>query len=799
MRGFIRPDAVVLPESAVVPDKNVIKPAPNRFTHELARAAPFYFDGAQQGRPPDGELPAGTKVLLLVHDDDDPYCRVANSRGLYVEIKYESLIRQVGAVRSAACGQGEVFTSARPAPSAPMGRNVYSREEKVMTDSTEERRGDDGRRSGAETVASAKITLLDMGEEQYGDCVLCRFGGETVLIDGAHSSDDRYIIRQLKMLLGQHSTPVRVSLLIVTHPHDDHIGCLPRLVANNQLQAEWALVADPKFRWGEQGDEEAVFAGRHYRERALAEALLEEDRSAWPDAELARFIENVGSLSSTYRTMLRQLRERGTNVVRNGTDDLAPIEERFAGIGLKVVGPSAEHLEAVYRLLHQGRNESLGFAEEAFGADVTMDAVSAYRNYLGGFEERANPNKGAINLQSIVTRFEYSGRRYLFAGDMQFSSPEVQSEALVESVRELRGRVSEEAPYAFVKLSHHASYNGFDEEVMSELGETELFGICCGHYDQTNSHPHRDVLHLLDENRERIRWVRTDHNGQVNITFGSGSPRIKLSSGDINDATLNHEGGQHESLSSASDESFSPTAEEVAASSAAPVTVAAAEASTLITRIPPNATRLSITVEFAPVEASAPRDARGNGHSVEESVAVDATFAENVNAAASEAATSSTPSRAVLATQLDRARNNGWVPFFTEAARNFNFPVALLIAIASRETNIRNIIGDGGHGRGIMQIDDRSFPDFTSSGRAMDPRQNILKGADVLSGKRRFLSQKGVSGTLLARASVAAYNHGEGNVLRSIRNGRDVDSGTAHNDYSADVLARAAIFTELLG
>jgi hypothetical protein len=40
----------------------------------------------------------------------------------------------------------------------------------------------------------------------------------------------------------------------------------------------------------------------------------------------------------------------------------------------------------------------------------------------------------------------------------------------------------------------------------------------------------------------------------------------------------------------------------------------------------------------------------------------------------------------------------------------------ILMAIASRETNMRNIIGDGGHGYGIMQIDDRSFPEWCNSG-----------------------------------------------------------------------------------
>ncbi|MDQ3685426.1 MAG: hypothetical protein M3430_07455 [Acidobacteriota bacterium] len=93
MQGFIRPDAVVLPESAMVPAKNIIVPAPNQFTHELTRPQFFYFDVAQQqGRPPDGELPQGTKVVLLFHDDGS-YCRVADGRGLYVEVEHDALQR----------------------------------------------------------------------------------------------------------------------------------------------------------------------------------------------------------------------------------------------------------------------------------------------------------------------------------------------------------------------------------------------------------------------------------------------------------------------------------------------------------------------------------------------------------------------------------------------------------------------------------------------------------------------------------------------------------------------------------
>jgi hypothetical protein len=84
MEGFVRPPAVVLPESAAIPDANLIVPPPNRFTHELTRAQPFYFTSARQAEAPDGEFPAGTKVVLMV-DEGGGGCRVADGQGLYVE------------------------------------------------------------------------------------------------------------------------------------------------------------------------------------------------------------------------------------------------------------------------------------------------------------------------------------------------------------------------------------------------------------------------------------------------------------------------------------------------------------------------------------------------------------------------------------------------------------------------------------------------------------------------------------------------------------------------------------------
>lgn len=90
MEGFIRPEASILDENAIIPENNLILPAPNQFTHELIGSQPFYYDRPQQRASPAGQFSAGTRVVLLVYEGGR-YCRVVDGRGLYVEVEYGSL------------------------------------------------------------------------------------------------------------------------------------------------------------------------------------------------------------------------------------------------------------------------------------------------------------------------------------------------------------------------------------------------------------------------------------------------------------------------------------------------------------------------------------------------------------------------------------------------------------------------------------------------------------------------------------------------------------------------------------
>jgi len=83
MGDMLRPKPTVLPDSALVPDRNIVKPPPTKFTHELIREQPYYYIGPQQAAPPDGSFAAGTRLKLLA-DEGEAMCQVVDCRGLSV-------------------------------------------------------------------------------------------------------------------------------------------------------------------------------------------------------------------------------------------------------------------------------------------------------------------------------------------------------------------------------------------------------------------------------------------------------------------------------------------------------------------------------------------------------------------------------------------------------------------------------------------------------------------------------------------------------------------------------------------
>jgi Bacterial SH3 domain/Transglycosylase SLT domain len=128
---------------------------------------------------------------------------------------------------------------------------------------------------------------------------------------------------------------------------------------------------------------------------------------------------------------------------------------------------------------------------------------------------------------------------------------------------------------------------------------------------------------------------------------------------------------------------------------------------------------------------------------------------------------------------------------------------SIVAAIGSRESNWgsaldSNDAGDGGHGRGIMQIDDRYHQNFLATQNWRDPGVNIKYAVDnVLVDYYNYLDKNtNLEGFDLLRGAIASYNAGPGNVVDAVNAGLDVDAYTTGKDYSWDVIQRAGWFQD---
>ena len=137
------------------------------------------------------------------------------------------------------------------------------------------------------------------------------------------------------------------------------------------------------------------------------------------------------------------------------------------------------------------------------------------------------------------------------------------------------------------------------------------------------------------------------------------------------------------------------------------------------------------------------------------------------------------------------------------------FEPSLIASIISRETGGNPkygisgplaLLGDGGRGFGLMQIDLGSYPDWCADWKAgkLSAQESIKKGCEVLAEKRAYIQSHlpNLTPDQQEAAFVAAYNRGQGAVVRDVQAGLSVDAETANHDYSLDVLTRKQFFKQ---
>jgi hypothetical protein len=137
-----------------------------------------------------------------------------------------------------------------------------------------------------------------------------------------------------------------------------------------------------------------------------------------------------------------------------------------------------------------------------------------------------------------------------------------------------------------------------------------------------------------------------------------------------------------------------------------------------------------------------------------------------------------------------------FAPEIATAAKRHGLDPNLLAAVAAQETGGpdsnagHNELGDGGHGHGLFQIDDR-WHDFARSPQAMNPADNAEYAATMLSG---LLSRYGGN----VHEALSAYNSGSPTAVGTKTrwaDGRDLgyaDSVLAHYGRITDAPGSAA-------
>lgn len=454
---------------------------------------------------------------------------------------------------------------------------------------------------------TTKLSLLDMGNTQYGDCLLLQNNGATVLIDGGHPGDYdgqsgfKSIPDQLATLLGP--PPFQVDLLVVTHPHVDHIGCLPKMVKNKNgdsiLKATYALVSDPDHRWGPPTDAVSPI------DRAinlLGEEVPSLDSFASTD-DLRAYLDAADGLARDYRKMLTDLKAAGTVVKRYGTETIpTAMKKIITKAGLTLLGPTTAHLQICAQRLTQHHSDARdALLRDGVGlTDAAADYVEVYQRLRqrGGLVDAAwsadagASAGGAINNLSIVFALKLGAAKVLLPADMQFAIPD--TSGLEPAMNTLLTKIINAGPYTAIKTAHHTSENGWNKELhLNRLPVKWLFHS--GGRDDAK-HPDAETLKMLEQNKTGRKYYRTDRNGLIQIEPATTGLKVTPAKGSPNDFTAN----TGSDVAGLSGKSESGTGGGATISS----TVKAGDVVRVHAEIPNRRTRVVITVDIDPAGGS---------------------------------------------------------------------------------------------------------------------------------------------------------------------------------------------------
>jgi len=160
-----------------------------------------------------------------------------------------------------------------------------------------------------------------------------------------------------------------------------------------------------------------------------------------------------------------------------------------------------------------------------------------------------------------------------------------------------------------------------------------------------------------------------------------------------------------------------------------------------------------------------------------------------------------------IAGQLRRLQQTGFDKMLSHQALASGFPASFFFAVASRETNCVHELGDvqadGAHGVGIVQVDIQhpiALRARDDGSWRTNPAPLIALGAQLLAQNIQQVREAcpTLSDDEQLRVAASGYNCGVARAIAAVKNGHDCDAHTTGGDYGSDVMARKAMFEQLM-
>jgi hypothetical protein len=233
---------------------------------------------------------------------------------------------------------------------------------------------------------------------RHGDCLLVHFGDEgdpkRILFDGGPHRTYRESLRPRLLELASNSPTLPLELIVLSHIDRDHITGLIDLCEDLTDGSPDGPPVKPKALWHNtferQMQEGAAAAGEDFHLDEIEEALFTKDLAL--PAESRFVIESV-SEGDTLREKAEKL-NWPINTPFDGavrSDVPEADSQTFGPLSLKVIGPNAKQLAALYKEWPNSPEEMQRFA--------------------------ADPDPSPTNLSSIVCLLECDGKSALMTGD----------------------------------------------------------------------------------------------------------------------------------------------------------------------------------------------------------------------------------------------------------------------------------------------------------------------------------------------------------------------------------------------